>query len=565
MKAALRIMLPIFLLLSSFTLTFGQHTMFLTKPTTVTYLDDIINSDTTATGARKDTLRVYVLQRGGTWFWHSTITNTGWKLDIEAADTGSAGKPKIYTTEQSGQTTAPYNWVDVQGDVTVKNCIISGYFDPDTSAFNTYGGTFILFRCATPGPRMDFEGNVFSNIGQAVASAFAAVPTIIFKDNIFANMGLPPLVDVGNGRVVDVRNVSIDSLVLINNTLAYGFDRMVRHIASVGRLNHFILDHNTIYENGGRYGTVALGAVGAQVQITNNLFVDPMAFGADTASQRHWDFQECGEIDANGHVKMAWIYNSPAASDTLPGQTATNWNISNNYYYITPQMQAVYDTCISEGWMPDISAGTARIMTDSIKAKIDTTQAFFKLDNFSFTNVPAPMTAPVLWATKPVSLGGTGSASSGGTYPGYGKHLTVYYADTMNCGYSTSSPAYTGANGGFPVGDLNWFPDKKAQWEGTTAVKKYDSNIPANFSLRQNYPNPFNPSTVIRFSIAKTSRVTLTVYNILGQKVATLVNENLGVGNHEVNFNAASLSSGVYFYTLNAGSFIQTKKMLLLK
>ncbi len=562
MKVTLR-MLPVFLLLSAWTLTFGQHTMFLTKPTTVTYLDDIINADTAASGARKDTLRVYVLQRGGTWFWHSTITNTGWKLDIEAADTGSAAKPKIYTTEQSGQTTAPYDWVDVQGDVTVKNCIISGYFDPDTSAFNTYGGTFILFRCATPGPRMEFDGNVFSNIGQAVASAFAAVPTIIFKDNIFANMGLPPLVDVGNGRVVDIRNVSVDSLVFVNNTLAYGFDRVVRHIASVGRLNHFIFDHNTIYENAGRYGTIALGAVGAQVQITNNLFVDPMAFGADTASQRHWDFQELGEFDPNGHVKMAWIYNSPAASDTLPGQAATNWNISDNYYYITPQMQAVYDTIRNEGWMPDIWAG--RSMTDSIKAKVDTTTAFYKLDNFSFTNVPAPITAPVLWATKPIALGGTGNGSSGGTYPGYDKRFTTYYADTMNCGYATSSAAYTGANGGFPVGDLNWFPDKKTQWEGTTAVKTYSAGTPENYSLQQNYPNPFNPSTSIRYSIPKAQLVTLKIYNVLGQEVATLVNRMQAAGHYEFNFNADNLSSGIYFYTLRSGSFISTKKMILLK
>ncbi len=563
MKAALRIMLPIFLLLSSLTLTFGQHIMFLTKPTGVTYLDDIINADTTASGARKDTLRVYELQRGGTWFWHSTIVNAGWKLDIEAADTGSGGKPIIYGTEATGTTAAPYDWVDVQGDVTIKNLIISGYFDLDTSAFNTYGGPFILFRCATPGPRMEFDGNVFSNVGQAVASAFAAVPTIIFRDNIFANMGLPPLVDVGNGRAVDCRNVSIDSLVFINNTYMYGYDRVVRHIASVGRLNHFIFDHNTVYENGGRYGLIALGAVGAQVQITNNLLVDPMAFGADTASQRHWDFQEMNEFDANGYVKMAWIYNSPAASDTLPGQSATNWNISDNYYYITPQIQAVWNTIANEGWMPNIGMG--RILTDSIKAKVDTTQAFFKLNNFSFTNVPAPMTAPVLWATEPASLGGTGSNSSGGTYTPYDKRLTLYYADTMNCTYSTSSPAYTGANGGFPAGDLNWYPDKKAAWEQLTDVKTINSNIPSKYTLEQNYPNPFNPSTDITFTLAKQENVSLVVYNIIGQEVVRLVSGPMNAGSHVVKFNAANLTSGVYLYRLKAGNFVSVKKMILLK
>ncbi len=563
MKAALRIMLPIFLLLSSLTLTFGQHIMFLTKPTGITYLDDIINADTTSSGARKDTLRVYELQRGGTWFWHSTVINAGWKLDIEAADTGSGGKPIIYSTEASGTTAAPYNWVDVQGDVTVKNVVMCGYFDLDTSAFNTYGGTFILFRCATPGPRMEFDGNVFNNVGQAVASAFAAVPTVIFRDNLFANMGLPPTVDVGNGRAIDCRNVSIDSLVFVNNTYLYGFDRVVRHIASVGRLNHFIFDHNTVYENGGRYGLIALGAVGASVQITNNLVIDPMAFGADTNTKRQSDFKEMNEFDSNGKVKMTWIYNSPAASDTLPGQATTNWNISNNYWYVTPEIQATWNTLVTNGWDPNLNMG--RILTDSIKAKIDTTNAFIKLDSFSFTNVPPPMSGPVLWATEPTSVGGTGGASSGGTYIPYDKHLTLYYEDTLNCTYSTSSPAYTGANGGFPAGDLNWFPDKKAAWEQLTDVKAIGGVVPAKYTLEQNYPNPFNPSTTIRYSITAPQLVTLKIYNVLGQVVTTLVNREQAAGNYEYNFSADNLSSGIYFYTLRAGNFVSTKKMILLK
>ena len=94
-----------------------------------------------------------------------------------------------------------------------------------------------------------------------------------------------------------------------------------------------------------------------------------------------------------------------------------------------------------------------------------------------------------------------------------------------------------------------------------------------NFKLEQNYPNPFNPSTAIRFSIpsvitsgAKQSQlVTLKVYDILGNEIATLVNEAKPAGSYEVNFDATSLSSGIYFYAIKAGSFIETKKMILLK
>ncbi|RPI60879.1 MAG: T9SS C-terminal target domain-containing protein, partial [Ignavibacteriales bacterium] len=89
--------------------------------------------------------------------------------------------------------------------------------------------------------------------------------------------------------------------------------------------------------------------------------------------------------------------------------------------------------------------------------------------------------------------------------------------------------------------------------------------IPVEYSLSQNYPNPFNPSTKITYSVASLSNVSLKIYDILGREVLTLVNEEKPAGRYEVNFNASSLASGVYFYQIKAGSFIQTKKLMLLK
>ena len=90
-------------------------------------------------------------------------------------------------------------------------------------------------------------------------------------------------------------------------------------------------------------------------------------------------------------------------------------------------------------------------------------------------------------------------------------------------------------------------------------------SLPISYRLFQNYPNPFNPSTTIKYSIPKLSFVTIKIYDVLGSEVATLVNEEKPVGTYELNWNAANLPSGVYFYQLKAGSFVQTKKMLLLK
>jgi hypothetical protein len=90
-------------------------------------------------------------------------------------------------------------------------------------------------------------------------------------------------------------------------------------------------------------------------------------------------------------------------------------------------------------------------------------------------------------------------------------------------------------------------------------------SLPHTFVLRQNYPNPFNPSTTIEFDIPHASFTTLEIFNVLGQKVVTILAENLQAGTHKIPWNASHVSSGLYFYKLNAGSFTETKKLLLLK
>lgn len=102
--------------------------------------------------------------------------------------------------------------------------------------------------------------------------------------------------------------------------------------------------------------------------------------------------------------------------------------------------------------------------------------------------------------------------------------------------------------------------------DGPTSVEQQQNNLfPNEYVLEQNFPNPFNPSTTIEFSIPEASVVTLKIYNILGEEVKTLVDEFRERGNHSVQFNANNLASGIYFYKLQAGSFVETKKMILLR
>ncbi len=89
--------------------------------------------------------------------------------------------------------------------------------------------------------------------------------------------------------------------------------------------------------------------------------------------------------------------------------------------------------------------------------------------------------------------------------------------------------------------------------------------IPNEYALSQNYRNPFNPSTNIKYSIPQTSKVVIKVFDILGNEIETLINEEKPIGSYEVNLEANDLPSGIYFYRLQAGNFIQTKKMVLLR
>ncbi len=98
-----------------------------------------------------------------------------------------------------------------------------------------------------------------------------------------------------------------------------------------------------------------------------------------------------------------------------------------------------------------------------------------------------------------------------------------------------------------------------------TSISEDNSMFNNNFILYPNYPNPFNPTTTIKYQIPELSFVTLKVYDVLGSEILTLVNEEKPAGSYEINFKATNLSSGIYFYKLQAGSFVETKKMILMK
>ncbi len=104
-----------------------------------------------------------------------------------------------------------------------------------------------------------------------------------------------------------------------------------------------------------------------------------------------------------------------------------------------------------------------------------------------------------------------------------------------------------------------------SKYNEATDVKNPVNSNPSDYILNQNYPNPFNPSTIISFTLPERETVTLDVYNLLGQKVVSIINKVMDAGKYDVKFNADNLSAGIYFYSLKTNNFVSTKKMMLLK
>ena len=147
-----------------------------------------------------------------------------------------------------------------------------------------------------------------------------------------------------------------------------------------------------------------------------------------------------------------------------------------------------------------------------------------------------------------------------------GQFITIGHVNGN--GTTTERKEYSYTDAGLQTGTY-YYRLKQVDFNGTF---EYSSEVsaevvaaPVEFALNQNYPNPFNPTTSINFSLAEPSFVKLAVYNLLGEEVQVLRNENMDAGSFNINFDAASLPSGMYLYKLETAQFTSVRKMMLMK
>ena len=550
-------------------LSFGQESVLRLDNyfTSGLFLNQQLIADTVLGGVPPAN-RVYELERGGIYLANASFrVNPGGTVRMRANDSAGVSRPVIFLWPRGGTTTPtlpPGNLFDMRGTLLdLKDLVISGYFEPiDTNLYNLQG-VLIDVPAAGAGANIRIESCILTNSNGNHVRTTGATGVISVRNSIFANMGYLGTSNLGAGKAIDLRDASQDSVIFVNNTFVNWQDRIIRHYSIptptlTGPTRFLKFEHNTLVNGMSYHGLLSLGTVGPRAIITNNLLIDPFSLGNDTDATRQSEFLSSLETDPYGGARMNWIFSTP--------NDITQWTISNNYYAISDSGQAFYDEFASAG-----VTGEGSPLTWHLNSKLgaDSVNAFTKI-SIALNKIPAVMLNENRWYRSPTGGNKIKNTPACGCWTGaydYDRRGWKWYDDTLDCAYSTGSPAYTGAQGGYPVGDLNWFPDRYTQWlnDPISDVSDQLVGLPNTFSLDQNYPNPFNPATTIAYSVPKTTRVRLEVFDLLGRSVGTLVDETKEAGNQSIVFDATHLASGVYFYRLTAAEFVLSHKMVLMK
>jgi len=210
-------------------------------------------------------------------------------------------------------------------------------------------------------------------------------------------------------------------------------------------------------------------------------------------------------------------------------------------------------------WKNNILAGNVKL-ADTAGSTSFSTQSW--LQTGAFGNTVAATSAGVLtnaWNVYPDNAANVNNWVPAGGSPA----LTgASFSDANLAGFEVVTfRGAVGSGSNWLSGWTQWDPKNYA----TVSIQTISNELPSVYKLTQNFPNPFNPSTKINFSIPKSGFVTLKIYDVAGKEVSSLVNESLTAGVYGVDFNAANLTSGIYFYTLRTSDFSETKKMMLVK
>jgi hypothetical protein len=559
---------------------------------------------------------IYVLSR-------SIFLGQGQNLEIVAPKPLRAGEADPQTVQNSAPPQIVWTEeaisrdyiIQTYGDVVMKNVWVR-FDDISSSALSgSQRTTSITFEDSLElgdKERGYFEGCVFdySRIGAEGSGSICVKAdhfTGIFKDCYFRNIS--DFHYQYYGRAVsfpfDQTGFHYDSLLFENCTFSNLGRIVMQEAQSYGdnvHINHCTMINSVewVYQTG-RFSNEGWLR---NASITNSIFVNPWMFG-------YRALDVCGD-DQDYDDFLNGLCDPPAngglISQIQPVDSfgfAVDWTdfdrklfVGNIAYMYQDWLKAYYTEC---DWCaenirdrhPEENYNPSPMISEDDIAFIDSMDAqgnkVFKKMNVEWSTVydadPGFIVEPTNYDTLKLFLQGRWGTGLDIDWA-YDKGATIRQQWPLPDNLAYNNAAYkTAAMGGFPLGDLNWYPDRLSAWEaqrdaewttinnwllygdpnGPSSVKGIPGPIPGDYVLNQNYPNPFNPGTRIEYSLPKSGYVSLKVYNLLGQEVATLLDGPQQAGNYVVTFDGAGLSSGVYMYRLESEGVLITKKLVLMK
>lgn len=532
----------------------------------------------------------------------SIFMDVGQNLEIVADKPGndqeSAPPQIVWTNEEIDRAYI----IQTYGNLTMKNVWVRG-----ATLAGTQLGTSITFEDvldANDTERGEFDGVIFDYFGigsegSGTVSVKADHFTGIFKNCYFRNQS-----DVHfqyYGRAVSFPYQSsgfhYDTLYFENTT----FSNLGRIVMMEGNeygsnihLNHVTMINSVEW-------VVQMGWL-ENFTITNSIFVNPYMFGprpADVcgADQDYDDFED-GLCNPLGGALVQDIIPVDSMGFEVPfTDQDRKIYIGNNAYYYDDYMLDWYTSC---AWCQqrirnrerDLLHLPSPAIGEDALAFYDSTDAagnkVFKTMNIGpFYSEPAGFIAPPTNQDSMLTFIEYKWSTGADIDWSYNSWEGLYQKWPLSENLAYTNATYqTAAWGGYPLGDLNWYPERLADWEANQRANDWitinnwmqygnptgsdtdteSREVPDGYTLSQNYPNPFNPVTEITYSVPNAGNISLKVYNTLGQLVATLVEGRNQAGTHRVTFDASNLPSGVYYYQLASEAGVAlTRKLVLIK
>jgi hypothetical protein len=542
-------------------------------------LTNALNSDTINVPAG----RVYMLRANGYYPLATNITTTTKRPTVIVGEDGTrlvnnknanSAPPVICgsTIEGAGSNTGK---ITFSNDMTMKNVSLMPAASDGTLGWD-------LIECGAPNCKVVFENDLFEHTRWIFLTADKPGTKLFWKDCYFVNMSGQAC--RRNGGVFDGFS-NMDTVLVENCTHIMAQGSMYKFRNYV--YNRIIFNHNTFINCGGSVFE-NLGYE-SNMSITNNIFVNSNVQPFQKYVAGDW-----GEVDAD--TLVTGLVNVRDFPDNTYTVVPRKILVEGNVIYWDSRFNDM-NTTLNTNKVNGYTAWQSQMVTMNTRsqAKFDDnvhypylTEGVWYKELPTFTDSKNLLTTMVdslkSFSVKTVDINSADILVDWRlVFIGAAYYIYSDWPIPVDLSYSNAD-LLTGATGGFPVGDLNWFPAKKALWAAqrdaentaiTTALNAGTKTIatdvdkvedlPIAFQLQQNYPNPFNPSTKITFSLAHSANTSLKVFDMLGREVATLVNGYTVSGTHDVQFNAMNLASGIYYYKLTSGNFTEVKKMVLLK